>query len=1380
MNKHSTRPVLRILAVILSLALLLTFTPLSGMVSFTASAATAKHPYYRVTVYWNVKNANSDAGNWFSFIYQYPDAYDSDSNTMMSKVISNETFHKAAEQEGEQHAIFELPGIPYKLTYNIYGRTKDVSEWYITKVTVEAINPVPNCGIGIITLWEGKLGENVARLGGGSNQNTISFNTNGPTFSGWTYSEVGSNASAVTNSYFSDVHAKGIYVKGATPISCDSTFYVPTNLGGVSYYSVTKGVVYDQYGGRYPDQRMKTYVKKQETGITYDGSNVDLYNSANRANDYTYTFGYDFNAGIRSEKTVTVKTFDYNVTFKDKDGNVLKTETVDYGKSATPPDSVPLHINDGKTKYDFSGWNYGADYYTNITDGSQYRSLYSCYFESNAFSGSGTQSDPYLIRNADDWESLRQRCLNYDTTDEYFRMENDITVSDPVGAYGHPFKGIFDGNSKTLRFDHTATGENAAPFNYIDGCTIKNLRTVGTINTAYKYAAGLVADLSGTVTIENCRSSVAINSTVSGDGTHAGFIAKANKGSLLTMRGCLFDGSFSGQSTNSCGGFIGWRSGGADIYDSVFAPSNIDIDLTDCSTFARNKVDTHNSYYLQTMGTDNLAMWKKGYTVTAGADVTINKGEGTPYKVSGITAYGTGLDYNKKFYAGTGDTLSLSHSDKTGYIFKNYSVNSGSVSGNTLTVGSADTTVNAVYNALYTVTWKNGNTVLRSESVESGKVPTYTGATPTKASDNKYSYTFKEWSPAVSAVTGNVTYTAVFTKTPLATHFSQSGSTYIINDETGWDIFCDMLAENTKGFFTGKTVKLGKSITVSRMAGSDYHDFTGTFDGQSYTLTFNYTADSESAAPFRNTESGCVIKNLHVNGTINTAYKYAAGLIAQQYGTATIENCRSSVMINSSVNGDGTHGGFVAVAGGATMKGCVFDGVICSLSSAARTSSCGGFVGWGSVNISDSVYNPAAVPDGKFALASTDCYTFSRRSGDVTNCYYTSDLGTAQGKQAYTITAGDDVTLALSGKATVYKVSQITAYADNSGLKYGDTFYAGSGDTVELTLGYTGTPAEGYIQNGFAASAGTLDGTVLTMPKDNVTVSAKIDFTDGIGASLVGHSISLDGDIGVNFYMELADDIVSSDTAYMQFTIPNGSKTETKKVFIKDARVEGNYHVFKCSVSAKDMNSIIKAQISDGNGGSGTEYTYSVKDYADYLLAHTGNHAEYAAAAPLVRAMLHYGAAAQEFFGSTYSPANEGIDSNGWENVTAQTINKPYDNTTGNLPEGTTIVGATLSLKSQTTLSLYFKSDTTLEFSCEGMTVKTEAKGDYQIARIRNIPAKMLSDDFTVSLGNGYHVTYSPLTYCYNVLSDCDQPDSLKHVAQTLYLYSQAADEYFG
>ncbi len=369
---------------------------------------------------------------------------------------------------------------------------------------------------------------------------------------------------------------------------------------------------------------------------------------------------------------------------------------------------------------------------------------------------------------------------------------------------------------------------------------------------------------------------------------------------------------------------------------------------------------------------------------------------------------------------------------------------------------------------------------------------TVNGTAATKADDTHYTFSMPDSDAAVTAVL-----------TPDPACFSQDGDVYTIHNENGWDVFCDLLAENTKGYFDGKTVLLDDDIAVTRMAGGAVHDFTGTFDGQGHTLTVAYgsedspVSDEDKAAPFRNAESGCIIKNLHTAGTIYTSKKYAGGIIGTQYGAVRIENCRSSVTINSLTAADGTHGGIVGRNGNSTsakltIDGCVFDGKILSVGETATTD-CAGFVGYkgnsGTVTITNSIYAPAEIEEDETEVASGSA-TFVRNGSAGNNCYYTRALGSTenQGKQAYSISAAGDVTLALSGEATFYSVSGITAYKNNNGLKYGDTYYAGENDEVTLTLGYT-RPA-GYAFTGYTAGAGTLTDNVLTMPADNVTVSA--------------------------------------------------------------------------------------------------------------------------------------------------------------------------------------------------------------------------------------------------------------------------------------------------
>lgn len=372
--------------------------------------------------------------------------------------------------------------------------------------------------------------------------------------------------------------------------------------------------------------------------------------------------------------------------------------------------------------------------------------------------------------------------------------------------------------------------------------------------------------------------------------------------------------------------------------------------------------------------------------------------------------------------------------------------------------------------------------------------------------------------------------------------FTQSGDTYTIYTADGWDVFCDMLADSDKGVFTGKTVKLADDITVTRMAGSSYHDFTGTFNGQGHTLTFNSTDAVDYCAPFRYTEGTPVFRDLIIDGTINTSGAYAAGLIGHLYGNVSIERCTSRVEITSNGNSGGFVGlceqevafkdcvsstvihcnagnnsGFVGWSRSSkytiSFEGCVFNG---KLLKNDGTGNNGGFIGWKgdakTVTVTNCLYAPAALDEGE-AFADSNSATFSREHSNytatITNCYYTAALGAAQGKQAYTITAGDDVTLGLSGEATEYGVSGITAYENNNGLLYGDTFYAGNGDSVSLTLGNT-TPT-GYAFTGYTVTAGTLEGTenpyTLTMPDSDVTVNAAFD--------LIGDA-NRDGEVNVN------------------------------------------------------------------------------------------------------------------------------------------------------------------------------------------------------------------------------------------------------------------------
>ena len=290
-------------------------------------------------------------------------------------------------------------------------------------------------------------------------------------------------------------------------------------------------------------------------------------------------------------------------------------------------------------------------------------------------------------------------------------------------------------------------------------------------------------------------------------------------------------------------------------------------------------------------------------------------------------------------------------------------------------------------------------------------------------------------------------------------------------------------------------------------------------------------------------------------------------------------------------------------------------------------------------------------------------------------------------------------------------------------------------------------------------------------------------------AVLKGCTLSLEGDIGLNFYMQLDSSVVNSETAYVQFTISKDENTEIKKVLIKDAvqksNMGENYYSFKCRVAPKEMDLRVKVQFFD-NGDGGTEYNYSVKNYAYYILAHTDDNPQYAKAEEIVKAMLNYGGYSQFYFEENPDRlVNENLTSEekNVADVTAQTINRPYDGTTQNhLFEGVIFSGATISLKSQMTLSLYFQSEKTLSFSCQEKTLSVSQEDGYQIVRINGIAAKEIGNNFTVTVTSGEEsgtIIYSSLSYCYDVLSNNANDSKLQNVVKALYRYWQSADSYF-
>ena len=232
-------------------------------------------------------------------------------------------------------------------------------------------------------------------------------------------------------------------------------------------------------------------------------------------------------------------------------------KTTPAGSKGTPADmyvTVPTELGSVKKEYSVCShltvYEHGVKY-----DGKWYKAA-------TEFIGDGTAENPYIISSTEEWERFAYRVNqgnNY--FDQHLKLTSDISVTTVVGTAENTFRGTFDGGGNTLNIEYTG-GDYTAPFSYTTDATIKNLNVGGTINATGKYAGGIVGSAFGKLTLDHCRSSVAINSSVSGEAWHGGLVGYGANYNELSIESCVFNGSFNTTTGSThCGGLIGFKEG---------------------------------------------------------------------------------------------------------------------------------------------------------------------------------------------------------------------------------------------------------------------------------------------------------------------------------------------------------------------------------------------------------------------------------------------------------------------------------------------------------------------------------------------------------------------------------------------------------------------------------------------------------------------------------------------------------------------------------------------------------------------------------------------------------------------------------------------------
>ena len=679
--------------------------------------------------------------------------------------------------------------------------------------------------------------------------------------------------------------------------------------------------------------------------------------------------------------------------------------------------------------------------------------------------------------------------------------------------------------------------------------------------------------------------------------------------------------------------------------------------------------------------------------------------------------------------------------------------------------------------------------------------------------------TFKEWTPIATSASP---YTGIFD----GQNHTISGLYFKQEDSYNVGLF-----SRNNGKIANAGILDSYFYGTSKVGGVCGNNYTGTITNCYNTGSvsglgtlggvsgYNYTGSITNCYNTGNVSgsSGFVggVSGYNSKGTIINSYnagsvsglEYVGGVSGDNY-TGSITDCYN---IGSVSGSEGYVGGVSGDNNGGTITNSYNAGSVSGIERYV-----GGVNGWNEGTITNC-YNIGSV-SGSGYVGGVNGWN----KGTITNCYYDSTV--------YTGTAiGDDMgtTEKVEGKTTEqYKTGEV-AYLlqlDQSDEVWGQTIGTDTYPTLGGAKVYKNATYNGCVgKPGEPVSyeySNTEKNTYGEHPDlDN---DGKCDdcgaIIDGIGAKLAGYSLSLTGNIGVNFYMELSDDVVNDASAYMNFTLPNGT---TSKVYVSGTHEDGStattdttvkngvtYYVFTCEVAAKEMTSDIKAQMIGNDGEKkGKVYTYTVKEYADYILSHTSAEESDISKATiqLVKGMLNYGGAAQKYFGyKTDKLASDGLTLTGTvfndtsiiNNITNE-ANKAFVKCAN---AKVTFKSAYLSLNSTTDLcvSVQFADDVTVKEDMFAIWCNTDqiSKDQYEVTKVNEencykitlhgVKASQLNEKyaFYVELSDTEYaeLAYGTNSYAYTVMSSaCDNInniESLREVVKALYAYGSCAQEY--
>ena len=556
-----------------------------------------------------------------------------------------------------------------------------------------------------------------------------------------------------------------------------------------------------------------------------------------------------------------------------------------------------------------------------------------------------------LIKDAAEWKAFCKIVNEKGRTNLNAKLEADIDLGGDIamiGRYDHKYAGTFDGQNHTLTLNWNTGESDIAPFRRVDGATIKNLRTAGTIKSSGHFLSGLIDEASGdNNTISNCVSAVNITSSYTSDRCGAGgLISYIFPSARVTISDCLVKGAINGTGAGrkGIGGFVYTNNGTCKLTNCLYAGTNNGSNEYSY-TFAPN-ADITNCYYLNACGT------AQGEKITTDQ---LKNGE-VAYKLQARRNNMVwGQELNK-------DTEPLLTADGAKRVRK----------------------VEFTYNSQVKATrYANSGKAIY------GSMPTFTAKDLLGSSYNEHHYY-----SGIAFEDGFNGSTTVNTDRTVAVTFNKKDY-YEIASKENWKEFCDIVKSGQNAVDAKMTcnIDLGSEIN---MVGDDNNKYSGTFDGQNHTLKLDWSNTNGVLAPFYNVENA-TIRNLRTEGNIKSSYSNMSGLILVVSGKTTITNCVSNVNITSSRKSGSCDmaGMALSITYGAvvTFTDCIvkgkfnktFEEALFFVSGFSKQQD-------GTCTFNNCLYLGDNVPGGGHTFA-----RYSYFGTTLNNCYYLNACGNAQG-----------------------------------------------------------------------------------------------------------------------------------------------------------------------------------------------------------------------------------------------------------------------------------------------------------------------------------------------------------------------------------------------